>query len=82
MDAQQRLLLEKSWEALQGAGNAAADASARTSVIVGIGTVDYTSMSSHLGVGIYVATGLFDFHHTQDNVTCCSACWPLCERAV
>ena len=56
MDAQQRLLLEKSWEALQAAPAGAYD-SARTAVIVGIGTVDYTSMSSHLGVGIYVATG-------------------------
>ena len=56
MDAQQRLLLEKSWEALQAAPTSAYD-SARTAVIVGIGTIDYTSMSSHLGVGIYVATG-------------------------
>ena len=54
MDPQQRLLLEKSWEALlltkfQETPN--------TSVIVGIGTVDYTSMCSHLGAGMYVATG-------------------------
>lgn len=56
MDAQQRLLLEKSWEALQAAPASAYD-STRTAVIVGIGTVDYTYMSAHLGVGIYVATG-------------------------
>ncbi len=56
MDAQQRLLLEQSWEVLQAAPASAHD-SATTAVIVGIGTVDYTFMSSHLGVGIYVATG-------------------------
>jgi acyl transferase domain-containing protein len=57
MDPQQRLLLEKSWEALTAVKHDGALAT-RTAVIVGIGTVDYTSISSHLGVGIYVATGL------------------------
>ncbi|KAK9803996.1 hypothetical protein WJX72_011444 [[Myrmecia] bisecta] len=58
MDAQQRLLLERSWEALQTSRGAAATADpSRTAVLVGIGTVDYTGMSRHLGVGIYVATG-------------------------
>ena len=60
MDAQQRLLLERSWEALQH-GTFAED-SHITSVIVGIGTVDYTGMASHLGVGIYVATGGIALH--------------------
>ena len=54
MDPQQRLLLEGSWEALLLAKLLETP---DTSVIVGIGTVDYTSMCSHLGVGIYVATG-------------------------
>ena len=58
MDAQQRLLLERSMEALQASAPDQATPPARTSVIVGIGTVDYTSMSAHLGVGIYVATGM------------------------
>ena len=55
MDAQQRLLLERSYEVLQQSTHM--DGAARTSVAVGIGTVDYTSMASHLGMGIYVATG-------------------------
>lgn len=55
MDAQQRLLLERSWELLQQSLNPTAGKA--TSVFVGIGTVDYTTMSSHLGVGMYVATG-------------------------
>ena len=54
MDPQQRLLLEGSWEALL---MTKLQETPDTSVIVGIGTVDYTSMCSHLGVGIYVATG-------------------------
>ena len=56
MDPQQRLLLERSWEALQQAPSV--QDGSDTSVIVGIGTVDYTGMASHLGVGIYVATGV------------------------
>jgi hypothetical protein len=56
MDPQQRLLLEHSWEALQQVPCGEVDPS--TSVIVGIGTVDYTGMASHLGPGIYAATGV------------------------
>jgi len=56
MDPQQRLLLERSWEALQQAPSV--QEGSNTSVIIGIGTVDYTGMASHLGVGIYVATGV------------------------
>ena len=55
MDAQQRLLLEHSSEALAVAP-VVADAQ-RTAVFVGIGTVDYVTMSAHLGVGMYVASG-------------------------
>ena len=55
MDAQQRILLERSWEALHQ--EASLEGDSITNVIVGIGTVDYTGMASHLGVGIYVATG-------------------------
>ena len=58
MDAQQRMLLEQSWEVLSApaCGHTTA-AAVSTAVVVGIGTVDYPSISAHLGVGIYVATG-------------------------
>lgn len=56
MDSQQRLLLEVAFEVLSqiesGTGS-----TARTAVMVGIGTVDYITMSAHLGNGIYVASG-------------------------
>ncbi len=55
MDAQQRLLLEHSFEALAAAPGLASPE--RTAVFVGIGTVDYVTMSAHLGVGMYVASG-------------------------
>ena len=55
MDAQQRLLLERSFEAL--AAELAGANAQRTAVFVGIGTVDYVTMSAHLGVGMYVASG-------------------------
>lgn len=72
MDAQQRLLLERSWETLQH--NAFAEDGHITSVIVGIGTVDYTSMASHLGVGIYVATGGISLH------ACLTTVWQTYEQ--
>ena len=56
MDPQQRLLLEGTWEALL---LTRLQETPNTSVIVGIGTVDYTLMCSHLGAGMYVATGAF-----------------------
>ncbi len=56
MDAQQRLLLEHAAAALAGAP--AADVGAeRTSVMVGIGTIDYTAVSAHLGNSLYAASG-------------------------
>ena len=57
MDAQQRLLLERSWEALQAGPEQEAGLLGSTAVFVGIGTVEYTAMASHLGTGIYMATG-------------------------
>lgn len=60
MDAQQRILLERSWEALHQ--HSFEDTIPNTAVIVGIGTVDYTGMASHLGAGIYVATGATPIH--------------------
>lgn len=57
MDAQQRLLLERSWEVLQAGPQQDVISAAATSVFVGIGTVEYTAMASHLGIGIYMATG-------------------------
>ena len=57
MDPQQRLLLERSWEALQVGSQPEPGASNQTAVFVGIGTIEYTAMASHLGIGIYMATG-------------------------
>ena len=57
MDAQQRLLLDRSWEVLQAGHQLDASSAGATAVFVGIGTVEYTAMASHLGIGIYMATG-------------------------
>ena len=57
MDAQQRLLLERSWEVLPNGPQQDVSPAGATSVFVGIGTVEYTAMASHLGIGIYMATG-------------------------
>ena len=57
MDAQQRMLLERSWEVLQAGCQLDASSAGATAVFVGIGTVEYTAMASHLGIGIYMATG-------------------------
>lgn len=56
MDPQQRLLLEAAHEALIMALNLDGSA-ARTSVMIGVGAGDYVTISSHLGVGMYAATG-------------------------
>lgn len=56
MDPQQRMLLERAHEALQASHNQT-DGVQQTSVLIGIGTVEYTTLSAHLGTGIYVATG-------------------------
>ncbi len=57
MDGQQRLLLEQAWETLASSPNSDSTAAVSTAVIVGIGTVEYNTIASHLGNGIYVATG-------------------------
>jgi acyl transferase domain-containing protein len=59
MDAQQRLLLEHSAQALAAvsASGGRGDTAVQTSVMVGIGTVDYTAMSAHLGNSLYTASG-------------------------
>ena len=56
MDPQQRLLLESAHESLTLAKSSIGSA-ARTSVMVGIGAGDYVTISAHLGVGLYAATG-------------------------
>ena len=56
MDPQQRLLLEAAHEALIMSLNSDGSA-ARTSVMIGVGAGDYVTISSHLGVGMYAATG-------------------------
>ena len=61
MDAQQRLLLERSWEVLQLGPQQNVSSVGPTSVFVGIGTVEYTAMASHLGIGIHMATGQSNF---------------------
>lgn len=62
MDGQQRLLLEQGWEVLSQSKDQSPSSFASTAVIVGIGTVEYNSIAAHLGIGIYVATGIHIFH--------------------
>ncbi len=62
MDAQQRLLLMQAAEALSALPHAES-AAAATSVMVGIGTVDYTAMVAHLGNSLYAASGAASEHH-------------------
>ena len=54
MDPQQRILLQHAWEALAGLPGMEGSL---TSVAIGIGTVEYTSLASRLGTGIFTATG-------------------------
>lgn len=53
MDPQQRILMERTGEVIMHASSYPS----RTSVMVGIGTVDYVGMSSTLPLGMYFATG-------------------------
>ena len=55
MDPQQRLLLQHAWEALSGLPGLEGSL---TSVAIGIGTVEYTTLANHLGNGIFTATGI------------------------
>ena len=57
MDGQQRLLLQQAWEALSSRPDNGGAAAVSTAVVVGIGTVEYNTIATHLGNGIYVATG-------------------------
>ena len=60
MDAQQRLLLHRAAEvlAVDDSQSSRSEDWQRTSVMVGIGTVDYiTCMSGHLGNSLYAASG-------------------------
>lgn len=68
MDAQQRLLLEHSARALAQAAAAGDAAAAATSVMVGIGTIDYTAVSAHLGNSLYAASGDLPFSKTTEHV--------------
>ena len=72
MDAQQRLLLERSYEALSEASSSDAGLAAATAVVVGIGMVDYQPMAAHLGVNLYVATG---WRLLFVNAEVVSGCW-------
>lgn len=66
MDAQQRLLLEHAAQALANASTTVdKKPDVRTSVMVGIGTVDYTAMSAHLGNSLYAASGGVFLHPLQ-----------------
>lgn len=58
MDGQQRLLLEQGWELLSARPESENSKLVSTAVVLGIGTVEYNAISAHLGVGIYVATGM------------------------
>ena len=52
MDPQQRLLLGQSQESMSPLGH-----KPETSVMIGIGSVEYTALAVHLGNGTYAATG-------------------------
>ena len=54
MDPQQRLLLQHAWKALATLPTAEGSL---TSVAIGIGTVEYTALSAHMGSSIFTATG-------------------------
>jgi len=57
MDPQQRILMERTGEVIMHASLITSSLPSRTSIMVGIGTVDYVGMSSTLPLGMYFATG-------------------------
>jgi acyl transferase domain-containing protein/NADPH:quinone reductase-like Zn-dependent oxidoreductase/acyl carrier protein/NAD(P)-dependent dehydrogenase (short-subunit alcohol dehydrogenase family) len=57
MDPQQRILMERTGEVVMQGNVSSSSLPSRTSVMIGIGTVDYVGMSSTLPLGMYFATG-------------------------
>jgi 3-oxoacyl-(acyl-carrier-protein) synthase/NAD(P)-dependent dehydrogenase (short-subunit alcohol dehydrogenase family)/acyl carrier protein len=58
MDPQQRILMERTGEVIMHSSSTTSSSlPSHTSIMVGIGTVDYVGMSSTLPLGMYFATG-------------------------